>query len=77
MPDVVVLPFVALTTSDPRSSRRDSSPTARGSIRSSSFPGRLVPPPRRLARDNAPTARESPTLARSIVKTSRAVARSR
>ena len=53
---VVVLPFVADTSTLPRDRRAPSSPIAPGSRRISTFPGALdAPPPRR--RETAPTAR--------------------
>ena len=45
MPAVVVLPLVALTTTEPRSSCAPEPAIACGASRSSSLPGRLVPPP--------------------------------
>ena len=67
---VVVFPLVALTITDPRESWRASSETAFGSRRSSSFPGRLVPPPRRLSLDRRPAAFASAILLRNPIKRS-------
>ena len=64
MPAVVVLPLVALTIVDPRVSSAPRREIASGAMRSSSRPGRVVPPPRPLRRLSAPVARAIPTLAR-------------
>ena len=55
---VVVLPFVAEMSADPRGRRAASRSTAPGSSFQRSFPGTVVPPP-------APTTRESPAAARA------------
>src|SRR6188472_595576 len=54
---VVVLPFVADTSATPAGRRRASASTAAGSSFQTSFPGKVVPPPRRVARDRRPTKR--------------------
>ena len=59
---VVVLPFVAETTTDPCGSRAESSEIARGSSRISTLPGRLVPP-RPEWRLRPPTVRAAAILA--------------
>ena len=65
MAAVVVLPFVADTSTLPRFSREASIPSASGSSASSSLPGALVaPPPRR--RDRTPSARASTSLGASM-----------
>src|ERR1039458_4985512 len=62
--EVVVLPFVADTSTLPRDRRAPSSPIALGSRRMSTFPGALdAPPPRR--RETAPTARARASLGAS------------
>src|SRR5215218_9344085 len=63
IPAVVVLPLVALTIVVPPSSPAPRRAIASGSSRSSTRPGRVVPPPRPLRRLAAPIARESATLA--------------
>ena len=55
---VVVLPFVAETSADPRGSRAARRSTALGSSFQSSLPGSVVPPP-------APASRERPAAARA------------
>ena len=60
---VVVLPFVAETTTTPPAIRRDSLGMASGAIRRSSLPGRLVPPPAPARRDSPAAARAAATLA--------------
>ena len=59
IPDVVVLPLVALTTVDPPVSPAPRRAMASGAIRSSTRPGRVVPPPRPLRRLRLPVARAS------------------
>ncbi len=56
---VVVLPFVAETSADPRGSRAASASIAPGSSFQSSFPGSVVPPPRPARRESAPAARST------------------
>src|SRR5204862_1752823 len=56
---VVVLPFVADTSTEPRGRRRASRSIAPGSSFHRSLPGRVVPPPRPAARDTAPAARST------------------
>ena len=59
---------------------RGRAPAARsrcGSMRSSSLPGRLVPPPRRLARDSAPAARATRDLGAQQRQDARSAGRSR
>ena len=63
IPAVVVLPLVALTTVVPPRRPAPRRAIASGSSRSSTRPGRVVPPPRPLARLAAPIAREAATLA--------------
>ena len=63
MPAVVVLPLVALITVAPPVRRAPRREIASGSSRSSTRPGRVVPPPRPLARLAAPIARERASLA--------------
>ena len=64
---VVVLPFVALITALPCSSRAPSSPMAWGSSRVSTLPGSEVPPPRPAARTSVPTALAAATFGPSSV----------
>src|SRR5205823_14857660 len=54
---VVVLPFVAETSAEPRGRRAASRSTAEGSSFHRSFPGRVVPPPAPASRERPPTAR--------------------
>src|SRR5262249_54388969 len=56
IPAVVVLPFVELTTIEPRPSLFASRSIASGAIRTSTRPGSVVPPPRPLTRLSVPTA---------------------
>ena len=55
----VVLPFVAEMIADPCSSLAASRSIAPGSSFQSSFPGRVVPPPRPATRDSAPALRRT------------------
>ncbi len=54
---VVVFPFVAETSATPCTRREARASTAAGSSFQRSFPGSVVPPPRRAARDRLPTSR--------------------
>ena len=54
---VVVLPFVAETSTEPCGSRAASRSIAPGSSFQSSFPGSVVPPPRPASRESEPAAR--------------------
>ena len=54
---VVVLPFVAETSAEPRGSRAASGPTPLGSIVASTLPGIVVPPPRAASRERRPASR--------------------
>jgi hypothetical protein len=63
MPAVVVLPLVELTTTDPRTRPPARRAIASPSIRSSTRPGRVVPPPRPLRRLRPPVARAIQRLA--------------
>src|SRR5919108_5287167 len=62
---VVVFPLVALTRTEPRESCAASDETAVRSSRSRSFPGRLVPPPRRLNLERRPAIFASAIFTRS------------
>ena len=53
---VVVLPFVAETSTEPSGSRAASRSTASGSSFESSFPGKVVPPPVPVSRERVPAA---------------------
>ena len=63
MPAVVVLPLVALTIVEPRSSREAMRWIASGDMRTSRRPGSVVPPPRPLRLLSAPTDRAKASFA--------------
>ena len=56
---VVVLPFVAETSTEPLGRRRASRSIAPGSSFQRSFPGSVVPPPRPARRESEPAARKT------------------
>jgi hypothetical protein len=65
MAAVVVLPFVAEISADPRGSQAASLSTAPGSSFQSNFPGTVVPPPAPTTRERAAAARASTISAES------------